>query len=99
MATAPNQVWTWDITYLKSPVLGMFFYLYLVVDIFNRKIVGAAVHDAEGSEQAAEMIMEACAAEGIDPDEAWSSERLLMWLCGFAIQHRTLRGDRSIHSV
>lgn len=69
VATAPNQVWSWDITYLKSPVLGAFFYLYLVVDIFSRKIVAAEVHAAEDSERAAELIAQACAAEGIDPDQ------------------------------
>ena len=39
-ATAPNQVWTWDITYLSGPVKGIFFYLYLIIDIFSRDIVG-----------------------------------------------------------
>ena len=39
-ATAPNQVWTWDITYLNGPARGLFFYLYLVIDIFSRDIVG-----------------------------------------------------------
>jgi len=46
-ATAPNRVWCWDITYLKSPVLGRYYYLYLVVDLFSRKIVAATVHDRE----------------------------------------------------
>ena len=69
VATAPNQVWSWDITYLKSPVLGMFFYLYLVVDVFSRKIVGAAVYEREDSEHATEMLMEAFAAEGVDVEQ------------------------------
>ncbi len=69
VATSPGQVWSWDITYLKSPVLGVFFYLYLVVDIFSRKVVAAEVHVAEDSERAAELIAQACAAEGIDPDQ------------------------------
>ncbi len=69
VATDPNQVWSWDITYLKSPILGVFFYLYLVVDIFSRKIVGAEVHAVEDSEHAAELIAQACAVEGIDPDQ------------------------------
>ena len=38
-ASAPCQVWTWDITWMPGPVAGMFFYLYLIVDIFSRKIV------------------------------------------------------------
>ena len=69
MATAPNRVWSWDITYLKSPVLGMYYYFYLVVDIFSRKVVGAAVHATESSEHAAEMIEKACSAEGIKSDQ------------------------------
>lgn len=69
VATAPNQVWSWDITYLKSPVLGMFFYLYLVIDVFSRKIVGSAVYETEDSEHATEMLMEAFAAEGVDAEE------------------------------
>jgi len=69
VATAPNQVWSWDITYLKSPILGSFFYLYLAVDIFSRKIVAAEVHKTEDSGRAAEMITGACVAEGIDPGQ------------------------------
>ena len=69
MATSPNQVWSWDITYLKSPILGVFFYLYLVVDIFSRKVVAAEVYAVEDSEHAAELMAQACAAEGIDPDQ------------------------------
>lgn len=69
MATAPNQVWSWDITYLKSPILGAFFYLYLVVDLFSRKIVAAQVHATETSERAAELIAQAYAAEDIDPGQ------------------------------
>lgn len=69
LATAPNQVWSWDITYLKSPVRGVFFYLYLVIDIFSRKIVGAAVHETEDSQHAAELIALACRLEGIDPGQ------------------------------
>ena len=49
-ATAPNQVWTWDITYLNVPVKGLFFYLYLIVDLFSRDIVGWEVWEEE-SEQ------------------------------------------------
>lgn len=65
VATGPNQVWSWDITYLKSPILGRFFYLYLMVDVWSRKIVGAAVHPAERDELAAELLRVACAAEGV----------------------------------
>lgn len=55
-ATEPNQVWSWDITYLASAVKGQFYYLYLFEDIFSRKIVGYEVHEKECGELAAELI-------------------------------------------
>lgn len=58
VATAPNQVYCWDITYLKRNVLGTFFYLYLVTDIFSRRIVEARVYEAENDEYAAELFAE-----------------------------------------
>lgn len=66
-ATGPNQVWSWDITYLPTTVRGMFFYLYLVVDIWSRQIMGWAVHEAESSELAADLVLRACAAADIEP--------------------------------
>ena len=59
-ATGPDQVWSWDITYLKTPVRGQFLYLYLVMDIWSRKIVGWAVHEEEAAEHAARLISEIC---------------------------------------
>jgi putative transposase len=56
IARAPNQVWCWDITYLRSSVRGQFFYLYLIVDIYSRKIVGWWVAAEESMEIAAELI-------------------------------------------
>ena len=49
-ATATNQVWSWDITYLTSPVRGKYYYLYMIVDIFSRYIVGWEVHEEESGE-------------------------------------------------
>jgi len=69
VATGPNQVWSWDITYLASPVRGMFFYLYLIVDIYSRKIVALQVHGCECAEYAAALATEACYLEGVLPDE------------------------------
>lgn len=66
-ADGPNQVWSWDITYLKSPVRGSFYYLYLVVDVWSRKIVGWKVHECESPEFAKELIEEAVEREGVDP--------------------------------
>ena len=68
VARRPNQVWAWDITYLRTRVRGQFFYLYLVVDVFSRKIVGFDVHAEECAERAVELISQAVAREGVDRD-------------------------------
>jgi putative transposase len=64
-ATAPNQVWSWDITYLASSIRGAFYRLYLVLDVFSRKIVAWEVHENESADHASLMIRKACLAEGI----------------------------------
>lgn len=64
-ATGPNQVYTWDITYLPTQVKGVFFYLYLVVDIYSRKIVGWQVHNEELSVLAADLMKDICYREGV----------------------------------
>ncbi|PIL19078.1 hypothetical protein P775_16490, partial [Puniceibacterium antarcticum] len=63
-AGAPCEVWTWDITWMLGPVAGMFFYLYLIVDIFSRKIVGWEVHERESEEMASNLIRQAVLVEG-----------------------------------
>jgi len=55
-ANGPNQLWSWDITYLASTIKGRFFYLYLFMDIYSRKIVGWEVYENESSEQAADVL-------------------------------------------
>lgn len=64
-ATGPNQVWSWDITFLRSPMRGQFYYLYLVIDIYSRLIVAWEVHECESAEYASEMITRACLRHGI----------------------------------
>ena len=64
-ATAPNQLYSWDITYLPSLIRGQFFYLYLFVDIFSRKIVGWQVYEEENSALAGELLRDLCHREGI----------------------------------
>jgi transposase InsO family protein len=66
VATEPNRVWSWDITYLKSPVRGAFYYLYLVMDLYSRKIVGWQVHSEESMELASALIKQICAATGVE---------------------------------
>ena len=55
-ATAPDQVWMWDITYLNGPIKGKHYYLYLFLDLFSRKIVGWEVWEEETAEHASELI-------------------------------------------
>jgi len=68
-ATAPNQLYSWDITYLPSAIRGQFFYLYLFVDIFSRKIVGWQVFEEESSALAGELLRDLCHREGIQPKQ------------------------------
>jgi putative transposase len=69
IATAPGQVWTWDITYLKSDVAGKFFYLYMVLDIYSRKIVGFEVKSEQSGEYASALISRLCQQEHIAPNQ------------------------------
>lgn len=64
-ATKPNQLWSWDITYLPSNVRGKYFYLYLFLDVFSRKIVGFDVFDEQSAEHAAQIVSAASAIEGL----------------------------------
>lgn len=64
-ATAPNQVYSWDITYLPATIRGQFFYLYLFLDLFSRKIVGWQVYEEESSVLAAGIVRDICKHEGI----------------------------------
>ena len=69
VASAPNQVYCWDITYLKAHPLGTFLYLYLVTDIFSRRIVAARVYQAENDDYSAELFAEVQQREGLTPGE------------------------------
>lgn len=64
-ATGPNQVYSWDITYLRSAIRGCFFYLYLFMDIYSRKIVGWEVLEEESSESAADLLAKIHLREGL----------------------------------
>lgn len=67
-ATGPNQVYSWDITYMPTTIRGLFFYLYLFIDVYSRKIVGWQVYTSESSDHAAELLKDIVAREGILPD-------------------------------
>ncbi len=69
IAIQANQVWTWDITYLPSSIRGLFFYLYIIVDIYSRKIVGWEVSERESSRIGSDCIARAYFQERIDKDQ------------------------------
>jgi putative transposase len=69
IATGPNQVYSWDITYLKADVRGMFFYLYFFMDIYSRKIVGFDIHETQDSIHSSRLIEEICRAEKIKKEQ------------------------------
>jgi transposase InsO family protein len=70
VADGPWQVASWDITYLKSHVRGAFFYLYLVVDVWSRKILGWEVHEVEAAELASALLERIRSEVGPDVDLA-----------------------------
>ncbi len=63
-ATGPNQLWCWDITYLPSAIKGQYFYWYMMMDVFSRKIVAHEVHPHEGMLEASQLLRRASLAEG-----------------------------------
>ena len=65
IATAVREVWCWDMTYLPAQVMGRWFYLYLILDLYSRKIVGWEVHGADHADHAAHLVRRTALAEGI----------------------------------
>ncbi|MFD3876226.1 transposase, partial [Streptomyces sp. NPDC058623] len=68
VATAPSQVFTWDITKLAGPRKGIWYHAYVVIDIFSRYVVGHTVEKAESAERAEELIREAIERNGLIPE-------------------------------
>ena len=69
ITTAPNQLYSWDITYLMTTVKGRYLYLYLFMDIFSRKIVGWQVYEQESSQHAADVMIDIVQREGIGKEQ------------------------------
>ena len=65
LATGPNQLWSWDITKLLGPAKWTYFYLYVILDVFSRYVVGWMIADREGKELARQFIAETCAKQKI----------------------------------
>jgi len=69
VATGPRQVWSWDITYLQTSVKGMFFYLYMIVDVWSRKVIAAQVFAEESMDHSSMLLAHACMIHGVQPDK------------------------------
>jgi len=69
LATQPNEVWSWDITKLKGPVKWTYYYLYVILDIFSRYVVGWMIADRESSSLAKRLITETCRKQQIIEDQ------------------------------
>jgi putative transposase len=69
LATAPRQVWSWDITKLLGPTKWSYFYLYVILDIYSRYVVGWVIADAESKALAERFIRETCERQGIGPGQ------------------------------
>ena len=65
VASAPNEVWCWDMTYLPLQVVGLWLYLYLIVDLYSRKIVGWELHGSDSADHAVELLRRTALSEGI----------------------------------
>lgn len=68
-ATQPNELFSWDITYLPTEIKGIYFYLYMFIDVFSRKVVGWQVFENESSALAGEVMKDICAREKIGQNQ------------------------------
>jgi putative transposase len=69
LATGPNQVWSWDITKLLGPVKWCYYYLYVILDIFSRYVVGWMIAPQESTALARELVQKTCEKQGIKADQ------------------------------
>lgn len=69
LATAPNQLWSWDITKLLGPAKWTYFYLYVILDVFSRYVVGWMVADGESASLAKRLLDETCRRQNIQPGQ------------------------------
>jgi len=69
VASGPNQVWSWDITFLPTEVRGRFLKLYVILDVWSRLIVGAEVHEEEDAALSAALVESCCLAQGVSADQ------------------------------
>lgn len=68
-AGSANKIWSWDISYLPTRVRGLYFYLYMIIDIYSRKIVGWSIHDRQSPDLSSTLIKQACLDENVSRDQ------------------------------
>jgi len=68
-ATGPNECWSWDITKLRGPARGVLYFLYTIIDIYSRRVVGWTIATRESEAVAHELIRKTCEREGVDPNQ------------------------------
>lgn len=68
LASAPNQLWSWDITKLLGPAKWTYFYLYVILDVYSRYVVGWMLAHRESAELAKQLFTDTCAKQNITPD-------------------------------
>jgi len=69
LATEPNEVWSWDITKLKGPAKWTYYYLYVILDIFSRYVVGWMIAHREQAALAKRLIQDSCDKQHIEPNQ------------------------------
>jgi putative transposase len=69
LATGPNQLWSWDLTKLRGPVKWTYYYLYTILDVFSRYVVGWLIAERESAILAEQLIAETCTKQGVTPEQ------------------------------
>ncbi len=69
LATRPNQLWSWDITKLRGPVMWTYYYLYVILDVYSRYVVGWLIADRESEILSQELIRETCSKQDLQPGQ------------------------------
>lgn len=87
VATRPNQLWSWDITYIKGGLKGEFYFLYMLMDVYSRKIVGWEVHEIESSELSSELV-----EDTLEGENAFGKVEILHSDNGAAMKGATMLG-------
>jgi putative transposase len=94
LTTRPRELWSWDITKLEGPAKWTYYYLYVILDVFSRYVVGWMISERESSELAEVFIAETCAKEGIEPGDltlhadrgsAMTSKSVAQLLCDLGV--------------